>query len=466
MGKVDNNAAVEILRNAGCSENVIEHCLTVCRLATSIADEVNIHIDKSLLKKGAVLHDLGRSRTHGLNHITEGVHLAQELKLGQDIERIIERHIGAGVTSKEAAALGLPAKDHMPETPEEKIIAYADNLTRGKKTVSFEESLRMFKEKLGSDNPAISRMIRLHHEIEGWKKHHRKGDSSDHPAIKYREISSPSNQQVKDLLNLTSERTHEEPKIFLAEGPHLVEAALASPRVILKKVFVSSAFLEKMENKTEKITSGLETKNIEIILASDRVIKKLSATLNPQGIVGVAEMSPSSLDKISPRKNAFLIVADAVQDPGNLGALIRTADAAGADALVILPGSCDPYSSKALRATAGSLFNLPVVQTDADTFIRWSAEKGIRIIGAEVNAEKNIYEASLCGPICLVFGNEGQGLSSTVKKALAETVAVPIPGHAESLNVTAAAAICIFETVRQRQEFVMPEVFNLASRKH
>lgn len=165
------NSNVEILRNAGCSGDVIEHCLTVCRLAASIADEVNIHIDKSLLERGAVLHDLGRSRTSGIAHVTEGVRLAQELKLGQAIEKIIERHIGAGVTAKEAVALGLPAKDHMPETPEEKIIAYADNLTRGKKTVSFEESLRMFKEKLGADNPAIGRMIRLHNEIEGWKRH-------------------------------------------------------------------------------------------------------------------------------------------------------------------------------------------------------------------------------------------------------------------------------------------------------
>ncbi len=169
---LDNSAELEILRNAGCSGDVIEHCLAVCRLATSIADELNIHTDRNLLMRGALLHDIGRSKTHGVAHVTEGVRMAKELKLGREIERIIERHIGAGVTAKEAAVLGLPAKDHIPETPEEKIIAYADNLTRGKKIVSFEESLRMFKEKLGADSPAIDRMILLHKELEGWKKQH------------------------------------------------------------------------------------------------------------------------------------------------------------------------------------------------------------------------------------------------------------------------------------------------------
>ncbi len=167
---MNNSAEIETLRNAGCSEDVIEHCLTVCRLAVSIADGVEINIDKNLLKRGAILHDLGRSLTQGIAHVTEGARLARELKLGQDVERIIDRHIGAGITAKEAAALGLPAKDHIPETPEEKIIAYADNLTRGKKTVSFEESLSMFKEKLGPEHPAINRMVRLHKEIESWKK--------------------------------------------------------------------------------------------------------------------------------------------------------------------------------------------------------------------------------------------------------------------------------------------------------
>jgi len=257
---------------------------------------------------------------------------------------------------------------------------------------------------------------------------------------------------IKDMLNLASERTHEgRQKIFLAEGPNLVESVLASAHVTFKKVFVTPAFLKKTGGETEKIISGLEAGDVDVILASDRVIKKLSTTHTPQGIVGVAEMMPTGLDKVRDKRDAFIVVADAVQDPGNLGTLIRAADAAGADAMVMLPGSCDPYSPKALRAATGSLFNLPVVQTDTDKFIRWSAEKNIRVIGTEAGAEKTIYEVSLCGPVCLVFGNEGQGLGSTVRKALAEVVAVPMPGQAESLNVTVAAAVCIFEALRQRQ---------------
>ena len=271
---------------------------------------------------------------------------------------------------------------------------------------------------------------------------------------KYREISSPSNQEVKNLLRLVNERVHggEGRKVFLVEGPHLVEVALASQCVILKRVFMSSAFLEKLKEKAGKIITELEAGRVDIVLASERVIKKLSNTLTPQGIIGVAEIMLSGLAEVCIKGEAFIVVADAVQDPGNMGSLIRTADAAGADALVVLPGSCDPYMPKALRAAAGSLFNIPVVQADYGTFVHWSTEKNIRIIGADSSAEKNIYKTSLSGPLCLVFGNEGQGLSRPVRKVLAEAVAVPIPGRAESLNVTAAAAVCIFEVIRQRQE--------------
>lgn len=160
---------VEILREAGCPENVVAHCMSVRNTAMSIAARVtSVKLDLELIEAGAMLHDIGRSRTHGITHAVEGARIAREMGIDERIARIIERHIGAGIVADEAAMLGLPPGDYIPETPEEKIIAHADNLTKGHVEVSFEECLEMFERRLGRDNPAVGRVIRLHREIEGW----------------------------------------------------------------------------------------------------------------------------------------------------------------------------------------------------------------------------------------------------------------------------------------------------------
>lgn len=160
--------AVEILRKAGCEENVIEHCLAVRSMALSIADRCRIPLDRDLLEKGAILHDLGRCRTHAITHVSEGARLARDYGLPVEIERIIERHIGAGLTADEAMTLGLPPRGYMPVTPEEKIVAHADNLIRGTEAISFEEALEDFIRKVGKNNPAVARFIALNAEIGSW----------------------------------------------------------------------------------------------------------------------------------------------------------------------------------------------------------------------------------------------------------------------------------------------------------
>jgi uncharacterized protein len=159
----------ELLRKAGCPENVIRHAEAVTRLALRIAAEVRINLDTSLIRKGALLHDIGRSRTHGIAHALEGVRIAREMGLDGPVIGIIRNHIGAGISRDEARVLGLPEDDYMPATPEEKIVACADNLIMGEQEVSFETALERFREMLGEGHPAVERFIRLHEEIEGWK---------------------------------------------------------------------------------------------------------------------------------------------------------------------------------------------------------------------------------------------------------------------------------------------------------
>ena len=159
-----------ILKEAGCAENVIAHILAVKNSAMRIASELKVPVNKELLLTGAMLHDIGRARTHGIEHAVAGVDIARKLGFSESVLNIIERHIGAGISREEAGKLGLPEKDYIPQTVEEKLVAYADNLLNGDREVSFEESLERFKKVLGPEHPAIKRYIELHNEIESWKR--------------------------------------------------------------------------------------------------------------------------------------------------------------------------------------------------------------------------------------------------------------------------------------------------------
>lgn len=161
---------ISLLKDAGCPDKVIEHVVAVARVALSIADEVKKSVDMELIRLGSLLHDIGRAKTHGIDHAVVGARMAAEMGMDERVVWIIERHIGAGIPADEARAMGLPYKDYIPISPEEKIVAHADNLLSGSRITSFEESLQRFKNLLGIEHPAIERFLKLHREIEGWKK--------------------------------------------------------------------------------------------------------------------------------------------------------------------------------------------------------------------------------------------------------------------------------------------------------
>ena len=145
------------LEEVNCSDSVIQHSVAVAQEALKIADRVAIDIDRSLILRGAVNHDIGRSRTHELDHFIAGAEIAAELGMDEDVVRIIERHIGAGIPKEEAVIHGLPARDFIPLTPEEIIVSYADNLVDHVTAMSFEQALDKFRTRLGNDHPGGSR---------------------------------------------------------------------------------------------------------------------------------------------------------------------------------------------------------------------------------------------------------------------------------------------------------------------
>ncbi len=157
-----------VLASAGCSPEIIAHSILVSEKACAIARHVNINYDYELIRLGGLLHDIGRSKTHGIEHALVGADIARSYGFSEEIIRIIARHIGAGITAQEAERLGLPKKDYLPLTPEEKIVSYADNLTCGVRELSFAAALERFKAMLGSAHEGIALFLKQHDEIQSW----------------------------------------------------------------------------------------------------------------------------------------------------------------------------------------------------------------------------------------------------------------------------------------------------------
>lgn len=264
--------------------------------------------------------------------------------------------------------------------------------------------------------------------------------------MRYTKITSAANQHIKDIVQIREKRAKFRHTAFLVEGPHLVEMAL-NARVHIKEVFATEAFINTKEHQDmlRKITGT-------VFEVPEQVLKKITDTETPQGIVAVAGYEPSTLDTLSLKANPLLVVLDAIQDPGNLGTIIRTADAAAADAVILLPGSCDVFMPKVIRATAGSIFNLPLIYTEPASLVDWLRKKKIRLVVTAADAGKTIFESDLSGNIAIAFGNEAHGISDHLRKAADLFLNIPILGKAESLNVATSAAICLYEAVRQSRK--------------
>ncbi len=260
-------------------------------------------------------------------------------------------------------------------------------------------------------------------------------------------ISSPHNPLVREFAEAGRRPSAER---FLAEGPNLVEAALACG-ARMDAVFITEAFLKKQSGK--RFSGAVFERVLEhAFIVPEAIMKKASSTVSPQGMAAIAGVRPPALEDIVVRgkKPALISVSDGIKEPGNMGSLIRLADAAGADACVVLAGSCNPYSAKSLRASAGSFFNLPVVETDLESLLKWLRAKTISLIGADADGGKSLFEADLTRPAAIAFGEEAHGLSQAVRRTAEFLLRIPIAGRAESLNVAASSAVILFEALRQR----------------
>jgi TrmH family RNA methyltransferase len=237
--------------------------------------------------------------------------------------------------------------------------------------------------------------------------------------------------------------------LFLIEGPHLIEMALNSGAKI-REVFMTESFGTKKDSQV--ILRPLSLNACRIFEVTEEIMERIADTKTPQGVAAIVSQKPLGLVDVPLTARPLLVVVDGIQDPGNLGTLIRTSDAAGADAVILLPGTCDAFMQKTIRATAGSIFTIPVVHTDTADLLKWLHNKGIGLAVTSADAKKTVFETDLNIAIAFVFGNEAHGISAQMKKSAEMFIKIPIYGKAESLNVAAASAICLYEAVRQRKQ--------------
>jgi RNA methyltransferase, TrmH family len=227
---------------------------------------------------------------------------------------------------------------------------------------------------------------------------------------------------------------------FLVEGANLVEAA--SRRGLVREIFVTEA-------AEQRYAALLASQAATVHPVTERAAKALSDTVTPAGLVALCELPSTSLEDVLAGAPRLVAVGVEIGEPGNAGTLIRIADAMGAAAVVFAGHSVDPYNAKCLRASAGSVFSVPVVVVpDAGAAVTALQAAGLQILATTVDGEVSLDDAELAAPTAWLFGAEAHGLSVELAEQADTRVTIPMAGDAQSLNVAAAAAICLYQSSR------------------
>lgn len=255
-------------------------------------------------------------------------------------------------------------------------------------------------------------------------------------------ISSKDNNLIKETKKLKEKKYRNEKGLFIIEGFRFVEEALKSSFQI-EYILVSETALSKLsEYNLDSIIEG----DCKSYVIPDIIFKTLASTDNPQGVIAVAKVK----EIVSLNYNNTYVLVDKVQDPGNLGTIIRTAHAAGCSGVILTKGTVDVYNEKTLRSTMGSIFNIPIIEDKDLSFVKKLKEKGYKLVCSSLDTEYNFYDINFQEKVIISVGNEGNGLSKEVYDISDIKVKIPMPGGAESLNAAVAASIMIYEGVRQK----------------
>lgn len=264
-------------------------------------------------------------------------------------------------------------------------------------------------------------------------------------------LSDPRASRVRAAARLVKRAFRERDGRFLAEGPQACREAAAVPGGLLE-LYVTAEARDRHGDLVDTARRG----GAQVALVSDAVVAALADTVTPQGMVGVCALPRTTVADVLASTPRLVAVLAHVRDPGNAGTVIRTADAAGAEGVVLTDASVDPYNPKAVRASAGSLWHLPVATgAPLAQVVTACRDAGLQVLAADGSGERDLDalgdDGSLAAPTAWLFGNEAWGLPPEDRALADQVVRIPVHGRAESLNLAAAAAVCLYASARAQR---------------
>ena len=258
-------------------------------------------------------------------------------------------------------------------------------------------------------------------------------------------ISSTSNQQIKNIQNLMKKaKERKKQNVFIVEGPKM---CFEAPHKLLKAVYISESFYK--ENRYAKELNSVEAVT-EVV--SDQVFKTISDTQTPQGIMAIVQMPEYKLEDVINKEQPHILILESIQDPGNLGTMIRTGEGAGISGIIMNKTTVDIFNPKTVRATMGSLYRVPFfIAEDLPEAIAKLKENGIRLYAAHLKGKMSYDKPDYTKPCGFLIGNEGNGLSDEIADLADNYIKIPMAGKVESLNAAISATLLMYECSRQRR---------------
>lgn len=260
-------------------------------------------------------------------------------------------------------------------------------------------------------------------------------------------ITSLQNPRVKQLVKLRDRRPRDEAGVFLVEGYREIRRALEK-NVVLAELYVAPEWF--LGENEPGLIAAAEAAGAKVFELSRDAFAKVAYRERPDGLLAVVPQWKRTLEDLTLKPQPFLLVVEAIEKPGNLGTILRSADAAGCDAVIVCDPVTDIFNPNVVRASTGVLFSVPLVVDESSRVLAWLKQKGMRTVATTPAAEKIYSDVDLRGPLAIVMGSEQYGLSDFWLKNADVPVRIPMAGQADSLNVAMATIITLFEAVRQR----------------
>lgn len=262
-------------------------------------------------------------------------------------------------------------------------------------------------------------------------------------------IESLQNPKIKLAVHLRDKKSRKKEQKTLIEGFREIRAALEKGHALQTLFFCPDCFTF---SDSMDLIEKASAKNVFLIETTKEVFEKISYRDNPDGMIAIGDLIDSPIEKLKTSQPAFLVVVEAVEKPGNLGTILRTADGAGVDGLILCDPTTDLNNPNVIRASLGTIFHVPVYVTTTENAIQILREKGIRILATTPDTDQVYNDVDLTQPVAVVMGSEKDGLSAKFLEQADYRVKIPMRGQADSLNVSAATSILLYDVVRQRRE--------------